>query len=130
MLRITVAGLFMAHAAVRLWYGTNHLTMVWNGSGNFSLYLANKGLPFPSALVLAITAFELVAGGLLMAGRFTRIVATGFNILSIMGIVLIHAQLGWFVGEHGVGGMEYSVLLCVALVVIAASDNANRAGTI
>ena len=43
--------------------------------------------------------------------------------------ILIHANLGWFVGEHGVGGMEYSLCLIVALLVIAAADaETHRAG--
>jgi putative oxidoreductase len=40
------------------------------------------------------------------------------------GIVLIHARLGWFVGEHGTGGSEYSVALLVLLLLIAAQDRA------
>jgi putative oxidoreductase len=124
LLRVTVAGLFMAHAAVRVWIASHHFTHLWNGSGGFSSYLASKGLPFSSAEVLAITAFELIGGSLLIAGRFTRVLAAGFFGMCVMGIILIHAQLGWFVGEHGEGGMEYSVLLCIALVVIAAADKA------
>jgi putative oxidoreductase len=33
--------------------------------------------------------------------------------------------LGWFVGEHGVGGMEYSLCLLVALIAIAAHDRSS-----
>jgi len=51
---------------------------------------------------------------------YTRLLAAGFIILLLVGIVLIHASLGWFVGEHGTGGCEYSFILIVALLVIAA----------
>lgn len=40
------------------------------------------------------------------------------------GIVLIHRHIGWFVGEHGVGGSEYSVALLLLLLLIAADDAA------
>jgi putative oxidoreductase len=43
-------------------------------------------------------------------------------LISGTGIVLIHAQKGWFVGEHGTGGVEYSIVLFVACVVLAAAD--------
>jgi putative oxidoreductase len=46
----------------------------------------------------------------------------GFIAIAVGGIVLIHAKLGWFVGEHGVGGVEYSLCLIVALSVIAAEE--------
>jgi len=39
-------------------------------------------------------------------------------------MVIIHWRLGWFVGEHGSDGMEYSVSLMVSLLVIAAADAA------
>ena len=44
--------------------------------------------------------------------------------LTVAPIVIIHWRLGWFVGEHGSGGMEYSVSLMVSLLVIAAADAA------
>jgi putative oxidoreductase len=43
--------------------------------------------------------------------------------IALGGIVIIHAQLGWFVGEHGTGGSEYSVCLLLCLLVIAAADD-------
>ena len=42
--------------------------------------------------------------------------------IAIMGIVIIHAARGWFVGEHGVGGVEYSLSLIAGLVVLIAHD--------
>lgn len=54
-----------------------------------------------------------------MAGRWGAAVL--FTIAA-NGIVLIHRQLGWFVGAHGTGGSEYSVALMVMLLVVAAAD--------
>ena len=55
-------------------------------------------------------------------GCLARWLTIGFIAIAAGGIVLIHAKLGWFVGEHGVGGMEYSLCLIVALLAIAAAD--------
>ncbi len=113
ILRVTVALLFMAHAAVRIANGT---------IPQFGAFLSQKGIPFGVPAVWAITAFELGGGSLLIANRLVQPVAAGFMTILIMGIVLIHAQLGWFVGEHGTGGSEYSVALLAALVVISSAE--------
>ena len=44
------------------------------------------------------------------------------------GIVLIHRHFGWFVGEHGTGGSEYSVALIVLLLIVIADDHDRRPG--
>lgn len=82
--------------------------------------MESKGLPYGVAWVWAITAYEIAGGLLLLLGIYTRLLSAGFIILLLAGIVLIHASLGWFVGEHGTGGCEYSVILIVALLVVAA----------
>lgn len=113
VLRVAVAGFFLAHAVVRIVHGT---------VPRFGGFLESKGLPMGVALVWAITAYELIGGALLLAGRCVRAVTVGFLGILLGGIVLIHWQLGWFVGEHGSGGMEYSLALAVALLVIAAAE--------
>ncbi len=118
-LRVVVALLFMAHAAVR----------IYNGSiPQFGQFLGQRGWPFGSAIVWSITVYELIGGSLMILGWRTRWCAAGLAFIAAMGIVIIHAQLGWFVGEHGTGGSEYSVLLLASLLVIAAADAAS-AGT-
>ncbi|MFX1708899.1 DoxX family protein [Chitinophaga sp. CC14] len=111
ILRIAVAVIFLAHAVVRICNGT---------IPQFAAFMESKGLPFGMAWVWAITAYEIAGGLLLLLGMYTRLLAAGFIILLLVGIVLIHASLGWFVGEHGTGGCEYSFILIVALLVIAA----------
>ncbi|MCB2408431.1 DoxX family protein [Hymenobacter lucidus] len=118
LLRVTVAGLLMAHAAVRVVGGT---------VPRFGGFLESQGLPMGVALVWLITAVELGGGLLMLLGIFTRWVALVFFLLIGTGILLIHAANGWFVGEHGTGGMEYSVLLLVALLLIAAADQSRAA---
>ncbi len=81
-----------------------------------------KGFIYPELVVWIITVFELAGSILLAMGFFKKLLSGAFILLLIMGIILIHAELGWFVGEHGTGGSEYSVLLIAALFVIASDE--------
>ena len=115
LLRVAVAIFFMAHAAVR----------VLNGSiPQFGAFLQQRGWPQGVLLVWGISVVELVGGTLMALGWRTRWMALGLFFIAAMGIVIIHGPLGWFVGEHSTGGMEYSVSLMVSLWVIAAADAA------
>lgn len=110
LMRGTVALIFMAHAVVRL----------ANGSvPQFGAFLESRGFPAGTALVGLISGWEILGGLLLALGIGVRVVCAGLAVIVVTGIVLIHAHLGWFVGEHGTGGMEFSVLLAAALLVIA-----------
>lgn len=121
LLRGTVALVFLAHAVVRL----------ANGSvPPFGAFLERAGFAPGIAWVLGISACEIVAGTLLVAGLCVRGACAVLAVVVLGGIVLIHARLGWFVGEHGTGGMEFSVLLCAALLAIAADDHGRRAGRV
>jgi putative oxidoreductase len=113
LLRIAVAGIFMAHAIVRLLGGTME---------RFAGFLGNKGFPFALIIVWLITVYEIAGGILLIIGKFTRWIALGFILMLLIGIIIIHAANGWFVGEHGSGGIEYSFILIIALTVIAATN--------
>ena len=118
LLRVAIAIMFMAHAGVRVANGT---------IPRFAEFMNEKGFIFGLAVVWAITLFELIGGTLLIMGKYTQWVAAGFMAISGGGIVIIHAAKGWFVGEHGTGGVEYSIVLFVSCVVIAASQNAKPA---
>lgn len=113
LLRISVAGIFLAHAIVRIASGT---------TDRFADYLGNKGFPFALIIVWLISAYEIIGGVLLIVGKLTKWISLGFIILLLAGIVIIHAANGWFVGEHGSGGIEYSFILIIALIVIAATN--------
>lgn len=113
LMRVVTALIFVAHAAVRV---------VGSTIGQFAAFLEDKRFSYGVLIVWCITIYE-IAGGLLMAlGIFTRWLAIGFIVIIVAGIFIIHAANGWFVGEHGTGGMEYSILLITALIVIATSD--------
>ncbi|WP_082017144.1 DoxX family protein [Hymenobacter sp. DG25B] len=112
VLRVATAFIFFAHAAVRVSNGT---------IGQFGDFLNAKGLVYGLPMVWGITAFELGGSVLLALGYFVRSLSAGFIMMLLIGIVLIHASLGWFVGEHGTGGSEYSFLLIIVLWVLAAT---------
>lgn len=121
LLRIVVAVLFMAHAVVR----------IANGSiPRFAGFLAHQGWPLALAIVWAVSVAEIVCGALLIAGRWVRWATAPLALIAAMGIVIIHWRHGWFVGEHGTGGMEYSVALLAALCVVAAGDGAGQASAV
>jgi putative oxidoreductase len=111
VLRCSVALVFFLHALVRV---------INNSIPQFAGFLENTGLPFGKAIVIMITVFEIIGAVLLAIGRFTKWLAASFFVLLLIGVILIHIPNGWFVGEHGVGGVEYSFILMVALMVVAA----------
>lgn len=113
LLRVAIALIFVSHAVVRITGST---------VDRFGEFLNSRGFVLGVTLVWILTVYEIV-GGLLMAfGILARWLALGFFIILLIGIIIIHAANGWFVGEHGTGGMEYSILLMIALMTIAAAD--------
>lgn len=120
MLRIVIALLFMAHAAVRIILGT---------IPQFGAFMESAGCPQGTALVWAITLTELAAGTAMIGNRYVTQAATVLFMIAATGIILIHRHFGWFVGEHGTGGSEYSVALMAALIVVIAADRDAKAPT-
>ncbi len=113
ILRIVTPILFMAHAVAR----------IANGSiGRFGQFMEANGFPMGIAWVWAITIAELLCGTLILLGRHVRWATIPLLAIAIGGIAIIHVRIGWFVGEHGVGGSEYSVALIAMLLVLAAHD--------
>jgi putative oxidoreductase len=111
--RIMTALFFMAHAWVRIANGT---------IPQFGKFMESVGFPQGELWVWAITLTELACGTMLILGRWVRWATIPLATIVIVGVGLIHVHLGWFVGEHGTGGMEYSVALLVLLLLIAARD--------
>lgn len=121
LLRIVTALLFMAHASMRF---------VYDNIPQFAWAMEHvHGFHHGTLWVLAITAYELGAGTLLLLNRGVRWAASGLAVIVAVGIYLIHRHNGWFVGEHGVGGSEYSVALLAMLLVVAAHDAARASNS-
>ena len=116
LLRLSVALIFFLHAFVRLLNGT---------IAQFGEFLNLKGFVFGITIVWIITVFELLGAIFLAVGKLVKLMCTGFIMLLLVGIILIHFSQGWFVGEHGTGGMEYSFILIMALITVMSGENQN-----
>lgn len=111
--RVATAVFFMAHAVGRIVLGT---------IPQFGQFMEAQGFPAGVAVVWFITVVELLAGLALILRRWVRWAVVCLFAVAFGGVVLIHARIGWFVGEHGTGGSEYSAALIVLLILIAAED--------
>jgi putative oxidoreductase len=114
--RMAVAIFFMAHAIGRIAWGTIPV---------FAKFMEAVGFPNGFAAVWLITLSEIVCGILLIWNRHVRLATIPLLAIAVGGIVLIHARQGWFVGEHGTGGSEYSVALIVLLLIVASADRSS-----
>ena len=116
LLRLSVALIFFLHAFVRLLNGT---------IAQFGEFLNLKGFVFGITIVWIITVFELLGAIFLAVGKLVKLMCTGFIVLLLVGIILIHFSQGWFVGEHGTGGMEYSFILIMVLTTVMSGEKQN-----
>jgi putative oxidoreductase len=119
LVRVTTAVLLGIHGGFRAYAGIVE---------PFGQYLQSRGIGFGYGLAYAITAFEIVASVLLLAGRFVVPIALGFIAILVGGIILVHAPQGWFVVGGGRNGVEYSVLLVACLISIILAER-KRAST-
>ena len=116
-LRIAVSILLIIHGIARASLGI---------VDDFGGFLDMVGFPFGVAIAWAITITEIAGGLLLALGRWVQVFAVYFAIQLGVGIILVHAQEGWFVVGAGRNGVEYSVLLIVVLLVLAYIDRAAK----
>lgn len=65
-------------------------TVSWFGNPDWGL-----GLPFPEILVFFASSIELIGGGLLLIGLFTRIVALPMAITMLVAAITVHLENGW-----------------------------------
>lgn len=110
-LRLTLAGLIAAHGWARLVVG---------GVDPFGKWLDSLGFAFGAAIAWGVTAIEIAGTPLFAAGRLVAPLAVAYSAIYAVGIALVHAKAGWFVVGLGRNGMEYSVLLIVALLCVGA----------
>lgn len=109
ILRLALAGLIAAHGWVRWLSG---------GVPIFGEWLTSQGLPFGYAIAAAVTAIEILGTVLLAAGRIVAPLTLTYTAIYAVGIYMVHAPEGWFVVGKGRNGVEYSVLLIVALLCL------------
>jgi putative oxidoreductase len=105
LLRVSLGGLFLAHAGLKFFVFTPAGTAKFFGS---------VGLP-PELAYLVIAA-EVLAGVALILGMWTRIVAIAAVPILLGAIFTVHAAAGFsFTNPHG--GWEYPAFWTVALLV-------------
>ena len=109
-LRLVLAGLIAAHGWAR-W--------IAGGVAPFGEWLDSLGFPLGFWIAAGITAFEILGTPLLAIGRWVSALCLVYCGIYVVGIALVHWPAGWFVVGLGRNGMEYSVLLIVALAAQA-----------
>lgn len=114
ILRVMIGIIMMAHGFQRLYYGT---------VGDFGSWLNSKGFMIGTAIAWLITLFELVAGLVLAIGYFKKWISLSWMVVIISGIIMVHLQHGWYVVGPSTGGVEYSFLILVCLIVLASDKD-------
>jgi putative oxidoreductase len=107
LLRVALGGLFIAHAALKLF--------VFTPAGT-AQFFASVGVP--PALAYVTIAAEVLGGLALIAGLWTRIVAVALIPILLGAIVTVHGAAGFFFTNAN-GGWEYPAFWIVALIVQA-----------
>jgi putative oxidoreductase len=107
LLRLTLGGLFLAHAGLKLF--------VFTPAGT-AKFFASVGMP--PALAYVTIAAEVVGGIALILGVWTRVVALALTPILLGAIFTVHGAAGFFFNNAN-GGWEFPALWIVALVVQA-----------
>ena len=107
LLRLTLGGLFLAHAGLKLF--------VFSPAGT-AKFFGSIGLP--SELAYAVIAAEILAGIALILGIYTRWAALAAVPILLGAIFMVHGSAGFFFNNPK-GGWEYPAFWAVTLVVQA-----------
>jgi putative oxidoreductase len=107
LLRLTLGGLFLAHASLKIF------TFTPTGTAKF---FASVGLP--AELAYVVIAAEVLGGIALILGVWTRVVAIVLTPILLGAIFTVHGAAGFFF-NNAHGGWEYPAFWIVALVVQA-----------
>lgn len=111
LVRVVVAVMLAVHGIARV-----RLQLV----DEFGVFLGGYSfVPAPQVMAWVITIMEIVGGAALALGLFVVLLCGWFAVQLAVGIVLVHAQAGWFVVGAGQNGMEYSVMLMTCLAAVA-----------
>ena len=108
LLRVSLGGLFLAHAALKIF--------VFTPAGT-AQFFASVGVP--PALAYLTMAAEVAGGLALILGVWTRLAAVALTPVLIGAIATVHGAAGFFFNNPN-GGWEYPAFWIVALLVQAA----------
>jgi putative oxidoreductase len=110
ILRLALCAILFTHGAYRFFDGT---------IPKLGEILAANGFPFGLMLANLVNLAE-TGGTMLLAGRLMVLPVTFIlSFIYIVGIILFHRHLGFFVVGPGSGGWEFSALIITCLLVIA-----------
>jgi len=107
LLRLTLGGLFLVHAGLKLFVFTPAGTAKFFGS-----------IGLPSELAYLVIAVEVLAGIALILGIYSRWVALAAVPILLGAIFTVHGSAGFFFNNPK-GGWEYPAFWAVTLVVQA-----------
>ena len=107
LLRLSLGGLFLAHAGLKL--------IVFTPAGTAKFFLS---LGLPPALAYVTIAVEVIAGIALILGLWTRVAAVVVIPILLGAIVTVHGAAGFFFTNAN-GGWEFPAFWAVALAVQA-----------
>lgn len=105
ILRVTLGGLFITHALLKI------VVFTLPGAAGFF-----QSLGLPGFLAYVVTFAELLGGAALVAGFQTRIVALVLIPVLLGAIFTVHLANGFFFSNPN-GGWEYPAFWAIALVV-------------
>lgn len=108
ILRIVIGVIFVAHGASKL-FGEG-------GPGGLAGFLGSLGVPVPVLAAWLVTILEFVGGMFLIVGLFVLPTVLLLVVHMVMGIVLVHAQNGFYVIGPGQNGVEFNLVLIAGLL--------------
>lgn len=108
LLRLVLAVVFVAHGWQKVYE--------WTIDGTTDRFV-EWDIPFPEVSAPTVAVLELVGGGLLGLGVFTRLMAAALSGAMIGALALVHVENGPFVAD---GGFELVLVLaggCLAIML-------------
>jgi putative oxidoreductase len=109
ILRVVLGVIFIAHGAPSVFGGMEGTTEL----------MRSLGVPLPLVAAWAISLLEFLGGISLIAGLLVTPVALFLIVHMMMGVILVHAERGFYVlGPNANGGIEFSLLLAASLLML------------
>lgn len=110
LIRIVLGAIFIAHGMQKVFV---------YGMGGVGSAFAELGIPAATLLGPAVSVVELVGGGAILAGAFTRLAGAGIAATMLGAMYFAHLPAGFFAPD----GIEFTLMLFAgasALVVMGA----------
>ena len=115
----------LALGVVILPHGLQKLVGAFGGAGfDGTIEHFTVGMGLPWIVAFAVIMFESVGALMLLLGLLSRLAAAGITAVMIGAIVMVHAEVGWFMnwnGDQAGEGFEFHLLAIglAAIVMVA-----------